>query len=193
MPDTDDDNAPTYAQQVRQENLLLVRLSIRQGFMPSRDRLRNAMSGEEWRGYLAGLAPQSKKSRNKDASEPRLSTYFLLLGEADKFQRRVDRTSVKRRGIAWHGLKMRTKEAYLLAFKEIGKVLKTSPELAEGLFPQPIYSRHPLWPGRSDMPRVGGHAVAPKPPLVPTAPDDFTRLYVESLIKPAPTEDPSDQ
>jgi hypothetical protein len=193
MLDTDDDNAPTYVQQVRQENLLLIRLSIRQGFMPSRDRLRKAMSGDEWRGYLAGVAPPPEKKSKKDASEPRLSTYFLLLVEADKLQRRVDRTSVKRRRMLWQDLRERTGDAYLQAFKEFRRVLKTSPEVAVGMFPPFVDPPHPLGPGRSEMPRVVTHPVAPKPPLGPTAPDDFTRLYVESLIEPAPTEDPSDQ
>lgn len=193
MDETDEDSGPTYDEQIRQEKLLLVRISIRQGFMPSRDRLRKAMSGEEWRGYIAGFAPPPKKSRNKDASEPRLSKYFLLLTEADKLQRRVDKTSVKLRLIRWQDLRERTRDAYLKAFQEFRRVLKTSPDVAVGMFPPFCDPPHPLGPGRSDMPRVGRRPVAPNPPLDPTAPDDFTKLYVESLIKPDPTEAPSDQ
>lgn len=195
MGEAEEDNAPTYNEQVRQDILLLVRLSIRQGFMPSRDRLREAMSAEEWRGYLAGVAPTPAKGRTKEAIDPRLSNYLVLLAEADKLARRVDKTGKKRRQrISWQELRELTRNAYYQAFVEIRRVLKNSPELAVGLFPPFVDPPHvDLGPGRSDMPRLRKTPVAPEPAPDPRKPDEFTSLYIESLFEPDPLKDPTDQ
>lgn len=194
MHEQDAGTDPTYEQQVRKENLLLVHLSIKQGFMPTQDRLRFAMSQDEWRDYVKGVAPPSEMATAKETPEINLRTYFQRVREADKLHLRVARTPLKRRGPEWHELRERTKAAYLRAFNELGQVLKMSPNIKTRLFPQPVYLPHsPLWPGYSDMPRV-----VRNPPQTPLAVDaktryDFTSTYVESLIERNPLDTLADQ
>lgn len=190
----DDGEEPTYEQQVRREKLLLVRLSIMQGYLPSQTRLLEAMSEDERREYLIGVTSFSQQALNVDSSESALRTYFRLLDEADKLHHRVFKTPGKRRSREWHELRDQTKAAYLRAFDELRRVLKFAPGLEERLFPQPVYLPHSaLWPGQSDFPRV----VRPPPPLPPLddtmARFNFTRLYIDRLIGPDPLDAQSDQ
>lgn len=191
MPDQGADAEPTYEQQVRREKLLLVRLSIMQGLVPPDERLRTAMSQDEWREYIVGLTPPSGTAPNNYSSESDLRTYFLRVREADKLQLRVSRTPSKRRGPAWHEMREKTRAAYLRAFNELREALRTSPHLEARLFPQPVYLPHsPLWPVRSDMPRT-----VRKPPSAPPSADakthyDFTKRYIDGLIGLAQSDAP---
>ena len=190
----DEGEEPTHEQQVRKEKLLLVRLSLMRGFLPSQARLLEAMSEDELREYSISVASFSQKVSKNDLSESALRTYFQRLGEADKLHLRVTRTHRKRRGQDWHQLRDQTKEAYLRAFNELRRVLKFSPGLKERLFPQPVYlPDSALWPGHSDFPRI----VRPRPHLPPfndaKARYNFTRLYIDRLIGPDPLDVPSDQ